>query len=127
MKTNIKMKEYILLIRLPRDYGSEQATAARPQWTALTDQWKTDGIFVTSFVFPSESHVVSGNGKVTNEPVIVDGMRIISCIVVNASDYEAALSLAKRCPILAQGGTVEVREIQPRPPAVVPAPGSTAE
>lgn len=109
-----KMKEYILLIRLPLDYGSEQASAVRAKWTALTDQWKADGIFVTSFVFPSESYVVSGNGNVANEEVISDGLRVISSIVIRASSFEEALLLAKKCPILEQDGTVEVREVQPR-------------
>lgn len=115
MKNQINMKEFILLIRLPQDYGSEQALAVREQWNALTGQWKADGTFVTSFVFPSKSYVISENGKVTNEQVIANGRRIISCIVVKAPDIDAALSLGKKCPVLAQNGTVEVREVQPRP------------
>jgi steroid delta-isomerase-like uncharacterized protein len=117
MKTSYKteeMKEYVLLIRLPLDYGPEQALAVRAQWTTLTDQWKADGIFVTSFIFPSESYVVSANNKVVNEEVISDDLRVISNIVIRASSFEEALSLAKKCPILEQGGTVEVREVQPR-------------
>ena len=110
-----KMKKYILLIRLPLNYGPEQASAVRARWTALTDQWKADGIFVTSFVFPSESYVVSGNGNVANEEVIANGLRVISCLIIKASNFEEALLLAKKCPILGQGGTVEVREVQPRP------------
>lgn len=108
------MKEYILLIRLPLGYGAEQASAVRAKWTTLTDQWKTDGIFVTSFVFPGESYVVSGDSTVINEEVISNGLRVISSIVLKASNFEEALILAKKCPILKQGGTVEVREVQPR-------------
>lgn len=109
-----KMKEYILLIRLPLDYGSEHASAARPQWTALTDQWKAEGIFVTSFIFPGESYVVSGDSSIIKEQVISDGLTVISNLVIRASNFDEALSLAKKCPILKQGGTVEVREVQPR-------------
>lgn len=110
-----KMQEYILLIRLPLNYGPEQASAVRAQWTSLTDQWKTEGIFVTSFVFPSESYVVSGNDNVANGEVISNGLRVISSLIIKASGFDEALLLAKKCPILKQGGTVEVREVQPRP------------
>ena len=109
-----KMKEYILLIRLPLEYGAEQASAVRAQWTALTDQWKADGIFVTSFVFPGDGNVVSADGNVASGQVISNNLRVVSSIVVKAINFEAALSLAGRCPILAQGGAVEVREVQPR-------------
>lgn len=109
-----KMKEYILLIRLPLEYGSEQASAVRAKWKTLTDQWKEDGIFVTSFIFPGESHVVLGNGKVVNEEVVSNDLRVISTIIIRTENFEEALSLAKKCLILEQGGTVEVREVQPR-------------
>lgn len=110
-----KMKEYILLIRLPLGYGTEQASMVRPAWTALTDQWKADGIFVTSFVFPSDSYVVTSENEVKNEVVLSDGLRVVSNIIIKCSDFEEAVALAKKCPILKQGGTVEVREVQPRP------------
>lgn len=115
-----KMKEYILLIRLPRHYGAEEATTVRAKWTALTDHWKEQGIFVTSFVFPSESYVVSSNDKVVNEEVVANGLRLISCLIIRASAFEDALQLAKKCPILEQGGTIEVREVQPRPDIKTP-------
>jgi hypothetical protein len=34
-------------------------------------------------------------------------------VVIEASDYTAAVAVAKGCPILENGGTVEVREIIP--------------
>ena len=49
------MKKYILLVRLPLGYGAEEASAVRADWETLTDEWKAEGIFVTSFVFPGES------------------------------------------------------------------------
>jgi steroid delta-isomerase-like uncharacterized protein len=52
---------------------------------------------------------------VVNEEVISNDLRVISSIVVKALNFEAALALAKKCPILEQGGTVEVREVQPGP------------
>ena len=109
------MKKYILLVRLPLGYGAEEASAVRADWDTLTDEWKAKGIFVTSFVFPGEGHVVSGKGNVTREEVGSDGLRVITCIVIETADIESALLLAKKCPVLKQGGEVAVREVMPRP------------
>lgn len=105
------MKEFILLIRLPLGYGSEEATQVRPEWTALTNDWKAQGIFITSYVFPSQSEIVSEKGTVKEE-LVSDGLRLISAIIIQVASYEEAVALAKKCPVLKQGGAVEVREIK---------------
>ncbi|GAA4302970.1 hypothetical protein GCM10023143_05820 [Compostibacter hankyongensis] len=111
-----KMKEYILLIRLPIGYGPTQAQAVRTQWTTLTDQWKADGIFVTSFIAPTDGYVVTGKDRnVAKKSIVSNNTKVISNIIVKATDIEQATKLAQQCPILNQGGTVEVRETQPRP------------
>lgn len=55
----------------------------------LSDKSTIDGIYT------SNNHVLSGN------------------MVVNAATMSEAVEMAKNCPILAMGGTVEVRDIQP--------------
>jgi predicted ester cyclase len=113
-----KMKEYILIIRLPLSYGPTQAQAVRGQWTTLTDQWKTEGRFVTSFIAPTDGYVVTGKDKnVARKSIVSDDTKVISSIIIKATDMEQATELAQLCPILDQGGTVEVRETQPRPEA----------
>ena len=109
------MKEFILLVRVPVSYTSEQAKAADPEWTKLLDRWKKDCVYVTSFVFPTESFVVSGRERTTkNEFVISENKRVVSSIVLLAQDMKGAIELAKACPVLEYGGSIEVREVQPR-------------
>src|SRR6476660_5948489 len=111
-----KMKEYILIIRLPLSYGPAQAQAVRPQWTSLIDQWKMENIFVTSFIAPTDGNVVAGKDKnVSKTAIVSNDTKVISNIIIKASDIEQATKLAQLCPILSQGGTVEVRETQTRP------------
>jgi len=110
-----KMKEYMLLIHLPLSYGPDQASALREKWTALTDQWKANGIFVSSFVFPGESYIVAGTNSVTQKDIVSNGLKVVSTIIIRASDFKEAVQLAQNCPILEQEGIVEVREVQPRP------------
>jgi hypothetical protein len=110
------MKEFILLIRVPVTYTAEQAKAVNPKWDKVLDKWKADSVFVTSFVFPTGSYVLSGADRtVKKESVVSDNLKVVSNIILQAASLEDAVELAKVCPVLEVGGTVEVREIQPGP------------
>jgi hypothetical protein len=116
IKQTTRMKEFMLLLRVPTTYGSEQAKAVGPKWDIVLAKWKADNIFVISFVFPGESFVVSGaDRQVKNESVVVDNLRVVTGIILRAESLENAVALAKVCPVLDYGGTIEVREIPPRP------------
>jgi hypothetical protein len=110
-----KMKEFILFVRVPVTYTTEQAKAVNPEWTLVTDKWKADGIFVTSFVCPNDSYVISGADRaVKKDYVVSDNLKIVSNIILLAENVEQAVALAKACPILEYGGSIEVRAVQPR-------------
>jgi uncharacterized protein YciI len=129
LKKEIKMdnqinefKEYILLVRLPLNYEPENAKEVREQWNTLLEKWKADGTYVTSFVYPNDGYLVTGSEKsVTREGVVSNNFKLVSNMILRAANYEAALELAKQCPVLKQGGMIEVREIQPRPKPNKPA------
>ena len=110
------MKEYSFLVRVPVSYSKEQATAANEKWNSLLNQWKTDSIYIISFPFPTDGYVVAGKDKaVRKETVIADNLKVVSNIFLRAKTMEEATALAKSFPILEYGGTVEIREILPRP------------
>lgn len=116
-KTKINnMKEFSFLVRVPVTYSREQVVAANVKWNDLLEQWKKDEIYITSFPFPGEGFVVAGKDKtVTKESVISQNLRVVSNVFLRAKDFDHALELAKTFPILVYEGTVEVREIPPRP------------
>ena len=115
------MKEFILLNRVPAGYGAAEANAVREKWNLVTDKWKADNVFVSSFIFPGTGHVVSGDERsVKKDVVLSNNLRMVSTIIVRAADIDAAVALSKSCPILEQGGMVEVNEIQPRPASLQP-------
>ena len=116
---NTELKEYILLVRVPFNYGSDNAKEVRELWNTLLEKWKADGTYVTSFVYPNDGYLVAGAEKsVTNESVVSNHLKLVSNLILRAANYEAALELSKNCPVLAQGGMIEVREIQPRPQSI---------
>ena len=60
-----------------------------------------------------EGRIISGrNGEVVSE-VKFDENLVGGYITTEAEDYEQAVAKLKGCPILENGGTVEVREILP--------------
>ncbi|HWV70624.1 MAG TPA: hypothetical protein VN040_02870 [Pseudosphingobacterium sp.] len=108
-------KEFSLLVRVPLSYSTEQAKAVGPEWIKVIDQWKKEGVYVYSFAFPGESHVVTGPTKsVKKETVVANNLRVVSNVILRAKGIKDVLELAKDCPVLAHGGTVEVREIPSR-------------
>lgn len=111
-----EFKDYILLVHLPVDYGPDNAKEVRVQWNALLEKWKIDGAYVTSFVYPNDGYLVTGSETpVTNEDVLSNHFKLVSNVILRVANFEAALASAKSCPVLEQGGVIEVREIQPRP------------
>lgn len=110
-KTNL-MKTYSLLVRVPLTYTTAQAKAVGPLWDQTLARWKAEGVYVISFAFPGESYIVAGAAKnIRKETVVAENRRVVSNIVLRAPTVEAALELAKACPVLEYDGTVEVREI----------------
>ena len=60
-----------------------------------------------------DGKVVKGNGVVSDGPYTEIKEAILGYSIVNASSYDEAVELSGGCPILQQGGNVEVREINP--------------
>ncbi|MEX6686340.1 hypothetical protein QTN47_02480 [Danxiaibacter flavus] len=109
------MKEFMLLVRVPLSYSSELAKAVGPKWDKVLENWKANDVYVTSFPFPPEGFSITGIERtIKKEWIIADDRKVVSAIVLRAATFEAALELAKDCPILDHDGSVEVREIMPR-------------
>jgi hypothetical protein len=57
--------------------------------------------------------VINKDSTITNGPYAEIKESIGGYSIIKADSYEAAIELAKGCPILTTGGNVEVREISP--------------
>lgn len=114
-KKSLTMKEFILIVRVPSTYTTEKAREVNPKWDIVLAKWKADNVFVTSFVFPGESQVITGKHRNTKKEIVVAvNLKIVSSIILRAENIDAAVELGKMCPILDYDGTVEIREIPPR-------------
>jgi hypothetical protein len=101
---------FIVLVSVPASYSNEQAKAVHPQWVQAIDNWKAGGHYVTSFAFPGAGETFP------QQPAAPDNMRLVSNIILRAENKAQAMELAKACPVLQYGGSVEVRAL----PAGIP-------
>ena len=60
-----------------------------------------------------EGKIISGKNGENVSNVEFNGLLVGGYIVIEADDYDSAVSKLKECPILENGGSVEVREVLP--------------
>ena len=102
------MKTYVVLFRggLPREQLTDEYLKRFANWAKSVSKDLRLGNRLKS-----EGKLVSGkNGeKVSN--VEFSGSLVGGYIVIEANDYDSAVSKLKACPIFENGGSVEIREI----------------
>lgn len=113
MKT---LKEFMLLFRMTP--SNEQPTAE--QMTTMQNQWKnyigsiaSQAKLVNTSRLEFEGSFINSKGQVSNNIYISDNQTLSGNMVVKAKNLQEAENLAKNCPILAMGGSVEVRSLIP--------------
>jgi hypothetical protein len=109
------MDEFILLVR--SSYPSHQPPGPqRPPlqlWQEWVDYLRANGTLVALRPYFDEDGRVLTPGQPTADGPYVEGEAAISGVLfIRAADYEAATRIAQGCPVLALGGTVEVRLAQ---------------
>jgi hypothetical protein len=110
------MKDYLLIYRADFSFLNtrtpEEAQATTKRWMdwigsiAAQNKLSDRG----NRLEPS-GKVLKGDGMVTNGPYAEIKESIGGYSIIKADSYEAAVELAKGCPVLTMGGNVEVREI----------------
>jgi len=110
-KATTDLKKFVLVVRVPETYTSEQAKKVGPEWDKTLEYWKAQGVYVESFAFPQPGYIISGRDKQAEAGMITwGGQKVVSIVVLQAENIAQATELAKRCPVLDYGGSVEVRE-----------------
>lgn len=106
--------KYLLLYRTPA--AAEATAPSADEMTAMLAQWQAWKKAFPSIVDLGDALLPTGRtiaGKVVSDGPTVESKELISGYsVVAAADYEAALVVARACPILFMpGAKVEVREL----------------
>lgn len=109
------MKEYLLVFRSAAGNG---AVRTPDEMSKNMESWKNWiggiaqlGKFIGGQPLMAEGRVLSSNSHITDAP-FAEGKEVVNgYLLVNAADYDEAVSLSKACPIFEDKGTVEVREV----------------
>lgn len=112
------MQSYLLIFRMDITTPEAQPTAAQmnqymQQWTLWLQSIADDGQLAEGGHHLSPTGKVIGPGQVeTDGPYTKDKESMAGYIIIDATDMEDALTIARRCPILHGAGTsVEVRPV----------------
>jgi hypothetical protein len=110
------MNAYMLLFWAPKTILAkprlpEQAKESGALWQAWERAMRSAGHSVTGAQLDPGGRCVSGASKVVVDGPFGNGHVMGGYFVVSASSLEQATDLAKGCPVLRNGGTVEVRPI----------------
>lgn len=113
------MNEFLLIIR--RDLISKDATPSPEQMQASIKPFQDwiGGIAAQNKLaappkrWDGDGRVVKQNDTVTNGPFAEIKESIGGLLMIRAADYDEAVEIAKGCPILQWGASVEVRMALP--------------
>lgn len=116
MDTQENENEYLLLFK-----GTDWKGVMSPQeiqdvmgeWTAWFERWSDKGVVTGGRPLRNEGRIVSGtkSGAVSDGPFTESKEAIGGYFVVKADSIEKALEVARECPTLKHGLTVEVRPL----------------
>jgi hypothetical protein len=109
------MKAFLMLIRENRDYGTmtpeemQEDIEKHIQWV---EELVHKGHFKSGDPLSPEGAVIKGTDKIVTDGPFVESKECISgYYFLLAETLEAATSIAKGCPALDTGATLEIREI----------------
>lgn len=91
----------------------EEAQAHMQQWFAWMDDLRaTDTLVSTSPLLPTGKQLTGKSKTVTDGPFSEAKEMVGGYTIINAENLEAALEIAKGCPVLDVDGSVEVRPLR---------------
>jgi hypothetical protein len=124
MTSDETSSEYLLLIRgtdWHQRLAPEEVHQNIARFTAWAERLRKEGKVKSARPLVHEGKIVIGRDTVTDGPFNESKEAIAGFFVILAQDFEEALQIARECPGLDYGQTLEVREIASEPGELKPA------
>ena len=98
---------------IPMDASPEQMQANMGKWMAWVEQLSKDGRYASGEpLLPGGKLVTGSNGKSVTDGPYTEGKEVVAgYFIVNAKDYDEAISLTKGYPDYQFGGQIQVRQV----------------
>jgi len=114
MTAKTTTSEYLLLFRgtnWPRDLSPEEIQNNIAKFTLWFERLKNDGNFKSGHPLEHDGKIVAGRNTVVDGPFSESKEAVAGFFIIQADSLEKAVEIAKNCPGLDYGQTVEVRAI----------------
>jgi hypothetical protein len=115
MSTQTTTSEYMLLFRgahWDKDLSPEEIQKIMGQWNAWFERLTLQGKVKSAHPLEREGKLVSGKGRtIADGPFAESKEAIGGYFLLELDDFNEALEIAKECPVLEYGVTVEVRPV----------------
>lgn len=110
------MKDYVLLFRRPdlddKNKEPEQVNKLLKKWNDWVSGIIAEGkLFTNGNRLSEEGKVLKPGGVITDGPFVEIKEKLGGFAVVKAESLEEATTLAHGCPVLDEGGSVEIRPV----------------
>jgi hypothetical protein len=108
--------DFMLLFRMQPSNNqptAEQLSAMHQQWSAYIGGIAAQAKLVSTSRLGFEGNMVESSLAVTKGINIANNETLTGNIVIKATSLKEATVIAKSCPVLAMGGSVEVRNTIP--------------
>ena len=109
------MKDFLFLFRGGTAPASPEEGQKRMQrWTSWIEGLANAGKTKGGYPLETGGKYVSGPNKIVTDGPYPESKEVVGgYLIVTANDLAGAVELSKGCPILGEGGGVEVRAIMP--------------
>lgn len=106
------MKEFIFLFRGGRtsDASDDQLDAHERSWDDWMDDLEAQGVLIDGL--PMKNELVQIDASGANPGMVDDDKGLSGYLILETSDMDSAVAMAKGCPIFEFGGSIEVRELE---------------
>ncbi len=111
-----QLKEFMLLFRFEpsnEEPSRELLQEMHKHWGEFIGGIAMQGKLVSTHQLGFEGKKIFANQRTEEGFHIAEGQTIGGNMILKAESIESATELAKKCPILFMGGTVEVRDVIP--------------
>ncbi len=113
----VQKKEFMLVFRYEPQQNYQPTEAEmnemHQQWGAFIGNIAIQEKLVSTHQLGFEGKQITADLSVSDGIYIADKQTLGGNMIVKANTMNEAVEMAKQCPILLMGGTVEVRNIQP--------------
>lgn len=113
------MREFMMIFRQDKPDGStpppsaEQIHATMMKWQSWIKGIADKGNYLGTGRLISEGKMIKANNVITDGPYAEVKEMVGGYLAVKADTLDAAIEMAKGCPGLTMGGSVEVRSLMP--------------